>query len=88
MKINENYVVKNIVGETVIVPTGKAAQYFNGLISTNEVAGFIWENIEQCDAPEQMIELVCNEFDGDKEIIKTEVMAFLNNLKQANMIEF
>ena len=29
MKINKNYVVKNVIGEVVIVPTGETAQYFN-----------------------------------------------------------
>ena len=42
MKVNKQFVVKNIAGEIVIVPTGNAIQNFNGLISVNEVAGFIW----------------------------------------------
>ena len=88
MKINENYVVKNIVGETVIVPTGKASQYFNGLISTNEVAGFIWQNIEKCKDPKEMSELVIQNFEGDNEQIKKEVLEFLNTLKKVKMIDF
>ena len=46
MKRNKLYVVKDIAGETVIVPTGNAIENFNGLISTNEVAGFIWKHVE------------------------------------------
>jgi len=88
MKINENYIVKNIVDETIIIPTGEAAQYFNGLISTNEVAAFIWENIEKCNTVDEMVELVYSEFDADYEIIKNDVQGFLNTLKEVNMIEF
>lgn len=88
MKINENYIMRNIAGEIIIIPTGKAAQYFNGLISTNEVAGFIWENIEKCETVEEMVNLVYSEFDEDIDIIRKDVIEFLNTLKQVQMIDF
>ncbi len=87
MKINENYIMKNIAGEVVIVPTGKAAQYFNGLISTNEVAAFIWKNMESVDTPEEMVKKVLDEFEVDEEIARTDVLGFLNDLKTVGMIE-
>lgn len=88
MKINSNYVVKNIVGDTVIIPTGEAAQYFNGLINTNEVAAFIWQNIETCNTPEEMVEKVLNEFNVDEETAKNDTLGFLETLKQVGMIEY
>lgn len=88
MKINENYIVKNIVGETVIIPTGEAAQYFNGLISTNEVAAFIWENIESCENPEEMLKKVLDEFEVEENKAREDVFGFLETLKQVGMIEF
>lgn len=87
MKINENYIMKNIAGEVVIVPTGKAAQYFNGLISTNEVAAFIWKNMESVDTPEEMVKKVLDEFEVDEETARTDVLGFLNDLKTVGMIE-
>ena len=88
MKINEKYVVKNIAGDTVIVPTGNAIQNFNGLISTNEVAGFIWRHLEECRTPEEMVALVLSEYDGEPERIKEDVIGFLNTLREMGMIFF
>lgn len=88
MKINSNYVVKNIVGDTVIIPTGEAAQYFNGLINTNDVAAFIWQNIESCDTPEDMVKKVLDEFEVDEETAKNDTIGFLETLKQVGMIEY
>lgn len=88
MKINKNYVVKNIIGEVVIVPTGETTQYFNGLISTNQVAGFIWENMEKCDTPEDMLKLVLENFDVEEEQARNDVLGFLDTLKKAKMIEY
>ena len=88
MKINKNYIVKNVIGEVVIVPTGETAQYFNGLISTNQVAGFIWENMEKCDTPEDMLKLVLENFDVEEEQARNDVLGFLDTLKKAKMIEY
>lgn len=88
MKINKNYIVKSIAGDVVLIPTGEAAQYFNGLIGTNEVAAFIWENIEKCETCEEMVQCVINEFEGDEEIIRKDVLEFLETLKKAEFIEY
>lgn len=88
MKINPNYIAKTIVDETVIVPTGNAVQYFNGLISTNTVAGFIWQNMETCASPKEMVDLVLENFEVDEKTADTDVRGFLNTLKEVGMIEF
>ena len=88
MKLNKLYVVKNIAGETVIVPTGNAIQNFNGLISANEVAGFIWNHVENCETPEDMVKLVMDEFEGDPDVIRKEVLEFLETLRKVGMIAY
>lgn len=88
MKINPNYVIKEILDETIIIPTGSAAQYFNGLISTNEVAGFVWKHIESCVTPEEIIDKVCENFEVDKKTATEDILGFLETLKQAKMIEY
>lgn len=88
MKINPDYIVKTIVDETVVVPTGKAVQYFNGLISTNDVAGFIWQNMEACASPNEMVEKVLESFEVDRETAEKDVISFLNTLKEVGMIDF
>lgn len=88
MKLNKLYVVKNIAGETVIVPTGNAIRNFNGLISANEVAGFIWNHVENCENPEDMVKLVMDEFEGDPDVIRKEVLEFLETLRKVGMIAY
>ena len=88
MKLNKLYVVKNIAGETVIVPTGNAIENFNGLISANEVAGFIWNQVENCETPEDMVKLVMDEFEGDPDVIRKEVLEFLETLRKVGMIAY
>nr|WP_296265112.1 PqqD family protein [uncultured Merdimonas sp.] len=88
MKRNKLYIVKDIAGETVIVPTGNAIENFNGLISTNEVAGFIWKNVEECETPDDMVKKVMDAYEGDPETIKKEVLEFLETLRKVGMIAY
>ena len=88
MKINPNYIVKNLLDETIIVPTGNAIENFNGLISTNEVAAFIWQNMEKCETPKDMVDKVFDEFEVDYETAQEDVMGFLSTLKTVGMIDY
>ena len=88
MKINPNYIVRNLLDETIIVPTGNVIENFNGLISTNEVAAFIWQNMEKCETPKDMVDKVFDEFEIDYETAEEDVIGFLSTLKTVGMIDF
>lgn len=88
MKISEEYIMREIAGEVIIIPTGKAAQYFNGLIATNAVSAFIWKNLEKCETPEQIVQLVVESFEIDEEQARIDIYRFLEDLKKAGMIEY
>ena len=40
MKTNKEYMLREIAGETVLVPTGSASQKLNGMIRLTESAGY------------------------------------------------
>ena len=40
---NEDYIVREIAGETILVPTGASAEHFNGMLTLNETSRFLWE---------------------------------------------
>ena len=45
MKIVKEYILREIAGEYILVPTGETTQEFNGMITISETAKFIWENL-------------------------------------------
>ncbi|MBQ7052940.1 MAG: PqqD family protein [Clostridia bacterium] len=88
MKAAKDYVVREIAGDVVIVPTGKAAQQFNGLITANSVAGFVWLNLEKCDTPQEMVELVLENYEVEREVAQEQILSFLQDMKTVGMIEY
>lgn len=86
MKINEEYMLRNIAGDRVIVPTGEASRYFNGLITLNGVGAFIWENVEKAGSREKLINMVLEHYEVDEETAGKDVNGFLDMLKQYDIL--
>ena len=87
MKVNSDFVMRNIAGENILVPTGEAAEKFNGMITMNEVAAFMWQNIDEVETKEDLVKMVLDEFEVDEETATRDVENFINELSSINMIE-
>ena len=81
MKRNSDFMLRNIAGEVVLVPTGQATQQFNGLITLNEVAAFIWKNLDEAGTREQLVKMILDEFEVDQKTAEADVDGFINALK-------
>ena len=86
MKRNTNFILREIAGENILVATGEAAQIFNGMITLNEVASFIWNNIDECKTVDKLIASILDEFDIDDETAKRDVQNFTTELITMGMV--
>ncbi|MGN1032668.1 MAG: PqqD family protein [Intestinibacter sp.] len=87
MKINKNFMLRKIAGENLIVATGEASQIFNGMITLNDVATYIWENVDECGTVDMLVEKILTEFDIDEETARRDVIGFTSELIKIGMIE-
>ena len=83
MKIVKEFILREIAGECVLVPTGVTSQEFNGMITISDTAKFIWENIEKVDSLEEMIRMVLI----DEETARRDTIAFVGALVENGFIE-
>lgn len=86
MKINTEYMMRTIAGEKVIVPTGSASRNFNGLITLNDVAAFIWEHVDKVSDTQEMVNLLLENYDVDYDTAKQDVDGFLSMLREVNIL--
>ena len=87
MRISESFVIREIAGTYVIVPTEQEAQKFQGLISVNEVRALLWSYLQQGDMTiKKLTEYVCREYDVDEERVRDDVEKFIHILKERNML--
>lgn len=88
MKINENFVLKTIAGEAVVMPVGEAVGKVNGMIKLNPTAEIIWKALETEASVEDAISSVrasCKNIDESS--ITEDVIAFIEKLKKLGILE-
>ena len=88
MKIVKEFILSEIAGETILVPTGTAAQEFNGMLSMTDTARFIWEHLETVQSLEEMVKIMLDTYEIDEKTATQDVIGFVNALLQHGMVTF
>ena len=87
MKIKGTFVLRDIAGDTVIVPVGETALSYNGMITTTRTGAVIWQELEKgCDR-ETIIQTLLDRFEIDRETVVKDTDAFLEQLEKAGLIQ-
>ena len=81
MKLKEGFLLREIAGETVVLPTGDDLD-LNMMITLNETGKFLWQRLEQGAEEAELVEAVLSEYDIDAEGAKHHVHAFLEKLNE------
>ena len=88
MKIKTGFELRDVCGEKVIIATGIENIDFSRMISLNESAAFLWENIQdkEFDA-ETLAELLLQEYEVDKADALADSQKLLNEWLECGIIE-
>lgn len=86
MKVNSEYVMREIAGDTILIPIGDTINNFNGLVILNELAKFIWEKMPQAKDEEELLNYILDEYEVEREVAKADLDEFLEMLKKENII--
>ena len=87
MKIKGSYILREVVGEYVLIPVGDTALGFNGIISLNPVGAEIWKCLEQeCDR-EAILKKVLDEFYVSPEEAEKDMDEFFALLQKNDLME-
>ena len=86
MKLKMQFILRDIVGETVLVPINESTSSFNGLITINELGKFIWENLEKVETEEELLQLILDEYEVYEDTAKKDLDEFLQVLKDIDIV--
>ncbi len=86
MKINGEFILRQIADETILVPVGQTALKFNGLITLTPVSRFIWSCLEQNMSRAQILEEILGEYDVDRNTAEADLDEFLAGLIQWDLL--
>ncbi|MFR2407169.1 MAG: PqqD family protein [Eubacterium callanderi] len=87
MKIKNGYMLREVAGEAVVVPTGEATLNFQGIISLNETGALLWKELEQGCEKKDLVQALLDEYEVDAETAEKDVNEFLQRADDAGLID-
>lgn len=87
MRIKEGFVLREVAGQNVVVAVGKQAVNFNGMITLNSTAKFLWQLLQTEKNQNELIEALCEKYDVNQDKAQLDVTKFISQLRAAHIIE-
>lgn len=86
MNIKGEFVLRQVAGETILIPVNNTALSMNGMAVLNEVGAFLWERLPQAENADALVSAILAEYDVDEETARADVNEFLNQLKAYHIL--
>lgn len=86
MKRLDGFVTREISGKPVAVAVGERTKTFNGMITLNGTAAFLWKALETEQTVESLVKGLLEEYDVEQEKAEADVKAFLAQLQKAGLL--
>lgn len=89
MKITKEFAVREIAGDTILVPVGKSALEVSGIITTNEVGAFLWTKLTETAEPtrEGLLAAILEEYEVSEAEAAADLDEFLGRLREFGVLE-
>ena len=87
MKIKQGFVLRNVVDEFIVMPTGDNIAKFEGAVVLNEVSAFIFKQLENPVSREDLLAAMLGEYDVDEATAAADLDALLEKLADMGVLE-
>ena len=86
MKLNQEFVLREVAGEYIVIPLTGLGDRFNGLITLTETGAFIWKQIEQEKEQDEIVDALLEEYEVSREQAAQNVADLCAQLKKLKIL--
>lgn len=87
MKIKNGFVLRNVVDEFIVMPTGNNIAKFDGAVVLNEVSAFVFKQLQNAVSREDLLEAMLAEYDVARETAEKDLDALLESFVQMGLLD-
>lgn len=87
MKIRGEFITRQILDDTVVLPVGNTAIEFNNMIMLNSVSLVIWQCLEKDVSFDDILKAVTDNFEVSQEQAVADIREFLNGMRSYNLLD-
>lgn len=86
MKIKDGFLLRQVAGQTVVVPVGSGLD-LNMMITLNGTGAFLWERLQTETDAKALTDALLAEYDVDETRARESVDAFVQKLKDHDFLQ-
>ena len=86
MKLKPGFIMRDIAGETIVVPSGDELK-LNMMITLNGTGKFLWEHLEKGAEVDELVEAMLAEYEVDEKTARLGVEGFVAKLQEKGFLE-
>lgn len=86
MKIKREFVLREIAGDILLVPTGKTALDLNGMLTMNSAGADIWKMLPEVESEDEIVSRLLEEYEAEPEQVKHDVAEFLDKFRELGIL--
>lgn len=87
MKAKPGFVLRNVMDEHILMPTGDNIGVFSGAVLLNKVAAMVWEKLQTPVSRDDLLRAVLERFDVEEAVASADLDRLLRDMKEKGMIE-
>ena len=86
MKLKQNFVLREVAGEYIVIPVTGMDDKFKGIMTLNETGAFIWRGIEAGKEKTEIVADLCEEYEVSEEKATQNVEDFCAQLEKLEIL--
>ena len=86
MKINENYILREIANERILVPVGGSLSDSSELIVLNQTAYEIYQGLKAGMEKKKIVEKIMNEYDADRTAVEDDFDSLVSSMRERGVL--
>lgn len=86
MKTNDQFILRTIAGDNILIPVGEAALSVKGLIALSESGVLIYKKLKDGCTRDDLVAALTAEYEVSEDVAAQDVDAFLNQMRELRML--
>ena len=87
MRVSKDLILREVAGEYILIPVGKAALEIHGMINLSESAVLLWKKLQEDCSEEELVQALLVEYDIDRETAAADVRELIEQMQKIGVIE-
>ena len=86
MKTRPGFTLREVANHHVVIPVGKAAVDFSGMLTLNGTGAFLWELLSEERTKEELLDAMTRKFEVTSEQASSDIDIFLAILRDNGLL--